>query len=395
MKKLNRLATVAITIACLFLVGGSACGQNNESLDKAVEWLVAQQDESGAFKSKHYGAMKQGAAMTSLALYSMSMTSDECRKNHKDAIEKAFQFLMPGTQARGRVANPDGSLDHPVYSTAMLLVAADRLDFEIDAELMTQLLDFLIRSQCVEGRGFNPANPNYGGWDVIGPDVMPGKTAGTNVSMTRFVLEAFSYAVPVNVKPTLVLDEKIIARVKESRQRAVDWLERLHKNSSDGGFHFSAQPGSALNKSRSDDDSPKSYGAATCDGLLAMHFGGDTSSESWKSTKAWIKTRTSPGEIGGFENQKESGWPKALKFYYLQSLARTMEFISASEPMFEKEAVSISAEINSLLKMAQREDGRFENQSALMRENDPLIATSFAIIAMSAEPKMSERQLSQ
>lgn len=393
MRKLNRWAAVAVAIFVLVFSHDCAFGQESGTLKKAIQWLVAQQDESGAFKSKHYGAMKQGAAMTSLALYSLSMTSDECRENHKVAIKKAFDFLMPGTKARGRVANPDGSLDHPVYSTAMLLVAAHRLEYEIDPELATNLLDFLIRSQCVEGRGFKPLNPNYGGWDVIGPDVMAGKTSGTNVSVARFVLEAFSCIVPVKDEPTLAIDETIIERVRESRQRALDWLKRLHQESSDGGFHFSAQPGSALNKSRSDDDKPKSYGSATCDGLLALHFAGDSNSKFYKSAKTWINSKTTAADIGGFENQKDSGWPAALQYYYLQSLAIATKSISDNDWQLDDklDAVENIIELNAKLDEAQHEDGRFENKSALMRENDPLIATSFAIIALSAKPKMSDR----
>jgi len=419
MNKITRSATVAIAIVMLFLGCDGAFGQEHATLANAIEWLVAQQDETGAFKSKHYGPMKQGAATTSLALYSLSMLPDDLREKHTDAIGKAFEFLMPGTKARGRVANPDGSLDHPVYSTAMLLVAAKRLEYEIEPELATKLLDFLIRSQCVEGRGFDPINPNYGGWDVIGPDVMAGKTSGTNVSVARFVLEAFACIVPVKDEPTLALDETIIERVRESRQRALDWLKRLHKDSSDGGFYFSAQPGSALNKSQTNDGKPKSYGSATCDALLALNFAGDTSSETYTAANTWILTRTKGTDIGGFENQKDSGWPKALQFYYLQSLTRVKAFLHQQmlKELPEPGAIDLDPEakdpatitpislsvrnmrflaeretdVQSVFKTAQHEDGRFQNKSALMRENDPLIATSFAIIALSAEPTMGDR----
>ena len=382
MKNLCGLIAFAIV---MLLNCGSAIGEEKTTLNKAVAWLVSQQDESGAFKSQHYGAMKQGAATTSLALYSLSMTPEKCREKNREAIQKAIAFLMPGIRARGRVANPDGSLDHPVYSTAMFLVAVNRLDHELDPKLLVTLLDFLVRSQCVEDRGFGPENPNHGGWDVIGPDVMPGKTSGTNVSVTHFVLEAFACHVPVAQDQDSVIDKVTIERVLNSRKQAVAWLGRLQEKSESGGFYFTAQPGSALNKSRTDDDKPQPYASATCDGLLSLSFGGEIESVNFENASQWIRKRTTAVTVGGFENQKDSGWPKALQFYYLQSLARSTVSIGDSEKMKkEKLSESILADIHATLGKSQHEDGRFENESSLMRENDPLIATSFAIIALSS-----------
>ncbi len=371
---------VAIAICSWLPMFSQASGDENATLDKAVQWLVKQQDESGAWKSKHYGAMKQGAALTSLALYSLSMTPDSIRKSHSKSIERAFLFLEPGTMARGRVANPDGSLDHPVYSTAMFLIATHRFDRKLDAKQAAVLLEFLVRSQCVEERGFSPDNPNYGGWDVIGPDVMAGKTAGTNVSVTRFVLEAFSCYAPIDAEPKTELDDEIVSKVKTSRLRAVDWLTRLQGMNADGGFRFSAQPGSALNKSKTTDGTPRSYGSATCDGLLSMHFGGIIKGDVYDSVWAWQKTKAQASKVAGFAKDQKSSWPRALQFYHLQSLARSTSF--CTDPRW---AEKMKSELASVIGLAQRDDGRFQNDTALMREDDPLIATSFAILALSAE----------
>ena len=385
MKNLSGLIAFAIVMVVNCV---SAFGEENTTLNKSVDWLVSQQDESGAFKSEHYGAMKQGAATTSLALYSLAMTPEKCREENEEAIEKAIAFLMPGTRARGRVANPDGSLDHPVYSTAMFLVAVHRLDHDLDAELLATLLDFLVSSQCVESRGFAPTNPNHGGWDVIGPDVMPGKTSGTNVSVTQFVLEAFSCHVPVAEDQDSAINKATVKRVLKSREQAVTWLGRLQENGAKGGFYFSAQPGSALNKSRSDDDKPQPYASATCDGLLALSFGGAMDSDNFKNASQWIKERTTAVTVGGFENQKDSGWPKALQFYYLQALARSAVSIGEAKKMKkEKLPETMLADVTEVLSKSQHKDGRFENKSSLMRKNDPLIATSSAIIALSSDAK--------
>ena len=159
-------------------------------------------------------------------------------EKYRTEIELGFTFLEKGTPVRNRVANPDGSLDHPVYSTSMYLVASHRLGRELEPAIVEPLLIYLVSSQCTEGRGFNPSNPNHGGWDVIGPDVQPGKTAGTNVSATRFVLEAFNSYVPLTGQATVRIKDSVIESVSKSRQQAAVWLKRVQNMNRDGGFRF-------------------------------------------------------------------------------------------------------------------------------------------------------------
>jgi len=45
---------------------------HQQALTKAIKWLHWAQDRDGSWKSQTYGGMKQGAAMTSLVLYSLS-----------------------------------------------------------------------------------------------------------------------------------------------------------------------------------------------------------------------------------------------------------------------------------------------------------------------------------
>ena len=371
---------IAIAILMLLALAKCAAADDSQVLERAAEWLAGQQDKSGAFKSKRYGAMKQGAAMTSLALYALSGAPDETRKKHRELIDKAFAFLMPGTKARGRVANPDGSLDHPVYSTAMFLVAAHRFERELDEDLVNMLIKYLVDSQCAEGRGFKPKNPNYGGWDVIGPDVMPGKTSGTNVSVTRFVLEALVCWLP---------DEKLSEETKDlsssSQEKARAWLLRLHQKSGGRGFVFTAQPGSALNKSKTKKGEPKAYSTATCDAWSSVSL---FSEEQWgndgfQGLEAWLETNVKASTIFGFDDDDQSGWPAALHFYHLQGLARAAKPFELESAEDDEWTMQTCKDISALLLDAQKDDGSFENDSSLMRENDPLIASSFAIIALS------------
>jgi hypothetical protein len=82
------------------------------ALAKAIDFLMRQQGEDGAFKSTTYGMLKQGPATTSLALYAMGhVDEDKLVAPHREALHRAYMFLRPGLEKTGQIAAPDGTLD--------------------------------------------------------------------------------------------------------------------------------------------------------------------------------------------------------------------------------------------------------------------------------------------
>ena len=147
----------------------------------------------------------------------------------------------------------------------------------------------------------------------------------------------------------------------------------------DGGFRFSAQPGSALNKSSTEDGEVLSYGTATCDGWLALRIAGLADSENSQSAHDWLKNNVTATDVPGFpKGEFQSTWPQAIKFYYVQSLAQVVK--ASNDASW---SAKIGGELQIMIESLQKPDGRFENETALMREDDPIIATSFAVIALS------------
>lgn len=353
-------------------------------LTAAVDWLVQQQGKSGAWKSETYGAMRQGAATTSLSLYALSHLPESLREKHENSIEKAIAFLQPGIAAKGCVANPDGSLDQPVYGTALYLIAIDRLQHVSEAKQIETLLLYLVGSQCTQQRGFAPDDPNFGGWDIIGPNVAPGKTSGTNVSISRYVVEALTQFVAEDSLTRRPLDVAVLQRVRESIRVASPWLLRLQAISPDGGFIFSPQPETALNKSLNRDGEPQSYGSATCDGFLMLRFFDVANEAGLDRASRWLQQNSTLERVPGFDAADfDSGWAQSLKFYYMQTLALVLDEFEDAEFENEDWSERLKLTLKVELKNLQQSDGHFANPSALMREDDPLIATAFAIVALS------------
>ena len=367
-----------------------------KALRNAIVWLISKQGESGQWQSEHYGAMKQGAALTSLVIYALSHVPVAIRQQHSENIQQAFSFLQPGIQKRKRVGNPDGSLDNPVYSSAMLLTAVQKLGRD-DKALVRELANFLIRSQVNEKRGFDRSDRNHGGWDVLGPDIKPGKTSGPNISVTRFVLEALTPLATVqekgadegaDAKPdgdagaaTFSLEKEAAAQLTRALADVAVWVETLCGISKDGGLRFSSQPKSALNKARDKDSEPVSYGSATCDGLLSLYFLGKQKSTQFKEAMKWMLARPFAGGVPGFDASKsQQHWQRSLQFYYCQSFGSALKLTDQNSKWTQGQRKALVEFIVG----RQSPNGSFVNPSALMREDDPVIATCFAIVALAS-----------
>ena len=77
-----------------------------------------------------------------------------------------------------------------------------------------------------------------------------------------------------------------------------------------------------------------------------------------------------PGFIGAAYQR----WPRGLAFYYS----------SASTQAFRALRVEVGSGVADALRRTQRPDGSWANAENLVKEDDPLIATGFAVRALVA-----------
>jgi squalene-hopene/tetraprenyl-beta-curcumene cyclase len=337
------------------------------ALEKAVEWLMTKQSAEGAFPSETYGALRQGAATTSLVLYALAHVPKELRARHARRLAEAYSFLRIGIDKKGFVVNTDGSPDYPEYGSAMALVAAERLRLAMTDDERDALRAFLLQAQLDERRKFDAASPHHGGWDLMGASRLEGITSGTNVSVGVFALEA------------LALDDSPEAQA--ARTKALRWTAGCQAVSYDGGFPFTPEAGSDSNKAKTDkdrDERPRPYGTTTCDGLRCLIYAGVKADDKRVTAAAeWLARHDKLETVPGFEDLDESvGWQKGLKLYYYFSLAKCLPYLPE-----ETATARRSALLGHVLSL-QETDGRWQNESARMREDDPLIATALIAAAL-------------
>ena len=359
----------------------------DQAITRSTEFLVSQQADDGAWHSKHYGAMKQGAANTALVLYALSHLPADQLQEQAEVIKSATDFLLPSIKKLGCVANPDGSLDYPVYSTALILSASKRIDLGLTPAQIQSMIKYLLDSQCVKSRGFTQQNPHHGGWDILGPGPTQGKSTGANVSVTFYVVEALTLFQSEQTAEQGTAGKLSANRLSKETEKGIEsalaaanqWCRRIQ--STDGGFYFTSKRKSGLNKAGWTDKeqtTPNPYGSATCDGAgILLQLGATTSEDSYKKSIKWLVDHPGVDTVPGFKTNVDSiGWPSSLRFYYAASLSRLL-----SE--FEKEQTAKTrAAIEKQLTDTQLKSGAWKNESSHMRENDELIATPFGLIAL-------------
>ncbi|WP_254510302.1 prenyltransferase/squalene oxidase repeat-containing protein [Anatilimnocola floriformis] len=337
------------------------------AIDRGLAWLLKQQAADGGWHSQAYGQLKGGAAVTSLVLELLSQFPVATAKMHEPVIERAFRFLGTGLEKKKTIAAPDGSLDFPTYGCALILTASAQLAEKIGFKFKSpQLLrDYLFGAQLLEPRGFTPDQASYGGWDFLGAGDAMGITTGTNVSVVAHILEALS------------LDRS--AAADKARAAAKGWVARCQQP--DGGFAFTPEPMSLNNKAEFADEArarPRSYGSATVDGVRCLLALGQTAeNDDVKQAVAWLSKRPVLDVVPGFEDlPAETDWRRGLRFYYYSGLSAILPQLPQADRPGRQQG------IEKILLKEQQADGRWQNESDRMRENDPLIATAFALSAL-------------
>jgi hypothetical protein len=356
----------------------------NAALEKAIvrgcNWLIAQQGEAGGWHSKTYGQLKDGAGVTALVLDALSV-SETLQVMHRAAIRKALAFLDRGLTKRGTVAGPDGSLDFPTYAAGLWLTAQQRFSLKEPAyeSWRTKLLEYLVQAQVTEPRGFAADSPSYGGWDFLGPGDAQGITTGTNISVTRYVVEALRGDLEWQRARNGSRSLSEVNGMRKSLELAKAYA--LCCQQADGGFAFTCEPASLNNKAAYSDTEltkPRSYGTATCDGIRALiACGAKSDEEPVAKAMTWLAKRTSLELVPGFEGfPPEAGWDRGLRFYYYAALSRVLSLFPLADRDARRDA--LTKHVIGL----QMDDGSWVNESDRMRENDPLIATALAIAAL-------------
>ncbi len=346
----------------LSALAGTACGVlatgcsrwRGSALKKVTEYLWAQQSEDGGFHSKTYGLLRSGQSLTPFVLGALldlfSKRADASASlQPRGAVERALTFIKANTKADGTLGlMDDTAADYPNYATALAVSALVKTQSPGYESAIAPMVAQLRAQQFNEANGWAPKDAPYGGWGMGGPIHRPPEAGHVDLSMTRYVLEALQLAGVSASDPAMT--------------RALAFLER--SQNPDGGFYFSpVNP--EINKAGADSGGHfASYGTTTADGVLALRAVGvpDEDSRIAKALK-WLKDNHRPDQASGFDQAADQRWRTGLRFYYAHAICRVLPWLPVELP-------------------PQASDGSFRNSNNLVKEDDPLIATAFALYVL-------------
>ena len=349
---LNALAAAGTT--CAFTFGCSRAG--NDALRAASRYLWSQQADDGGFHSTTYGFLRSGQSLTPFALVALLGVPPGESSTPRGAVERALSFIKANTNADGALGVIDATAaDYPNYATALAVSAIIKAGTPRYENVVASMVAQLRTQQFTEANGWGPKDPPYGGWGMGGPVHRPPEAGHVDLSMTRHVLEALRLAGIPSSDPVI--------------SRAMVYLER--SQNTDGGFYFSPvnpeinKAGSIRSQSAESKTGFVSYGTATADGVLALRAAGvsDTDPRIAKAL-SWLEEHHTPDRAPGFEEGTGQPWGLGLRFYYAHAISRVLPGLQIDLP-------------------PQSSDGSFRNPVNLVKEDDPLIATTFALYVMS------------
>ena len=325
----------------------TAISSAEEALRRGVEFLLLRQAEGGAFASDVYATFRDGTALTPLVLLALQQATGLADRT-ADARRKAAAFLGSFARPDGAIhPGPDG-LAYPIYTAAL---AARTLDGPARDAWRRELL----ARQLTEAHGWTPADTHYGGWGYY-PGV-PRKPASSeavpaqhllesNLSATRFALQGLAAGGPLPA---------------DLAARAATFLAR--RRNPDGGYHFVAGD-PVRNKAGQTDGAIRSYGSATADGVLCERLLGQTGERPLAWLRDHARADRHPGDyVPAHEPNRD-----AVYFYYVAALS---EAFPEARPGLRRH-----------LAARQAADGSWANRLDLVREDDPVLATAYAVLAL-------------
>ncbi len=319
-----------------------------DPLGRAVTALRALALPDGRVPSSTYGFMREGHSTT--ALLALALPVGPLK-------EGALAWLDTQLQ-RGPLGLAGPALDYPVYATSIGLRA---LLLSMAGPRFQPAVDWLLDQQLLAGW---EGDPVHGGF---GMGRAPGQAAPTppfpghvDLSMTRRALQA------------LALAERT-SRIQAALQAGAAFVHRCRAG--DGGFVYS--PGElALNKSAlvpgvetaASAADHRGYGSATADGILALRAVG----EEDEAAIRWLRANHRVDRNPGLEGAPIEAYAEAMRFYYRAAAA---EALAGQEGW--------QAPLREAILAEQGADGLWRNALALQKEDDPVIATGLALLALS------------
>lgn len=362
-----------------------------DARQSSIDWLWKQQGEDGGWHSTRHDVLEDGTALTPFILFHLMNALPESTSKHDERVQQGLQFIRSSIEAS--IQKEHGAalrLEYPNYSAAYALRVF--VKNQSDTMLQRLLAEHLIHEQFVEHRGIIKDHLAYGGWGYGESGLAFGSHGHVDISHTRKVVEALTTYMKSNYVSASLRDTFLSI----SKQKAIIFLQgaqrspedqRLYEGCTsrigipyDGGF-ISSTVTMYTNKSVPEEIPGAgihypSYATATCDGLLALEALGLQKTQLHDDARGWLEVHQDMSMVEGLSPDDPEQWHKVMHYYHLAVRAESMSAARIDGTWKQQ--------IANLLMDEQLYGGYFVNPlGGPNKEDDPLLATIFAVIAMS------------
>lgn len=320
----------------------------NKSVDKGLRFLRGLQKDDGSYGG-HVG-------LTAMALLAFADSHRKYRYDDGPFISRAADWLAAQTRADGAITG-DAT---PTYNTALAIMALDAIDRAKYKKQIEGGQAFLVRFQTDEDQKYKKADKFYGGIGY-GGDERP------DMSNLQYALEALART---DYDPKSDVWEKAQVFVSRSQNRSESNDQPWAGN--DGGFVYA--PGQS--PAGEADGKYTSYGAMSFAGLKSLMFTKAKKDDPRvQAVWGWIKSN--------YDFNQHPGMGMVSYFYYLQTAAGALEaFGELSVPDAKGRTRNWVSDMLTRIMSLQKDDGAWKNDNGKYWEDNPLLATSRAVISI-------------
>jgi squalene-hopene/tetraprenyl-beta-curcumene cyclase len=356
------------------------------SLDSAAKFLADRQSEDGAWRSHFYGPLKDGPSLTPQVMASLEAIRSPGQRQLGN-IRRGGAYLSSLLNREGRI---DAALRFPSYTAA---VASRVVMFDPSESGASRERDAwieLLRAEQLNGAlGWLESDACFGGWGyAVTPPHKPGPGesrnpfAWANMSATVFCLDGLRAAGIRSDDPAFAAALIFVERCQNFSEDATAF--------DDGGFFFTPNDAAWNKAGRAGIDGGgrerfHSYGAPTADGLRALlDCGLPLTHPRVMAARHWLESHFDAVRVSGsFEPDREV-LRNASYYYFAASASQALLRMHVRTTGASSGPADWPKALASEILRRQGTDGSWVNQDTDAKEDDPLVATPAAMMALHA-----------
>ena len=362
-----------------------------ETWTSAADWMVTQQDASGAWKMSAGGQQVPSPSYTGLIITSLANAPADLRPRYQAPMDKAVACLVSKANDDGSFGEGPTGAFMKTYTTGIALMALGSVDREKYARQIRGAQSYLKHNQLKEGvfrggSGYGDDAP------TVGKDGKPAIKKGiANISTTGFSAEGLHMSGLPKDDEFWKLVVEFVRKCQNSSEVNTDpaFVASLKEKGlavgEDGGLYYTPIADPALQKAGTkkiaDRESIASYGAMTYDGIKTYIYAGlPKDSPEVRAAMDWVRKNYSVEVHPGFAFDSVQRHHLRGLYHYLLVMSRALDAVGENPlETFDGKKHDWPREIAAQLLKTAKESKMWVNDNAAWYEGDPVLVTSYVL----------------